>query len=210
MSWTQLAAVCPQDGATPCQGTVGGRDVTDWVWATDAQVVALFSYYEPDILTSPSVSGFPYFFTASAFLGAFQPTQSVFLTYFFSEFAGGWTASQDSTGLPIAGGVGAGGTLVSVSGAFSVTPVTNADESIAARGVFLWRATGLGSDAVYAYGDAGQVASPAGGTAVANVLANDWVAGAPATSTNAVLSQEWSSAAGVSLDTADGSVDVAA
>src|SRR5215467_10262400 len=43
-TWNQLATVCPQDGQTPCAGSVGTVDLTGWVWATDAQVLALFSY----------------------------------------------------------------------------------------------------------------------------------------------------------------------
>jgi hypothetical protein len=61
-----------------------------------------------------------------------------------------------------------------------------------------------------AYDDAGQVPSPAGGVAVANVLANDWFAGAPATTGNVTLSEQSSTSAGVTLDSSDGSVDVAA
>ena len=51
--------------------------------------------------------------------------------------------------------------------------------------------------------------SPDGGVAVANVLANDWIAGVRATTDNVSLRMESSSDAGVSLDLADGSVDVA-
>jgi hypothetical protein len=78
------------------------------------------------------------------------------------------------------------------------------------RGVFLWRPTGLDSGAVIANDDTGQVQSPDGGTAVANVLANDWNAGTPATTANVTLSQESSTSAGVALDPANGSVVVAA
>src|SRR5262249_13913568 len=41
VTWNQLAAACPQDGQTPCTGTVGTVDLTGWVWASDAQVLAL-------------------------------------------------------------------------------------------------------------------------------------------------------------------------
>src|SRR5262245_23529225 len=67
LSWNEVAQVCPRDGVSPCAGRVGGRDLSGWVWATEAQVVALFGYFEPDILTDPSVAGQPYFFTASTF-----------------------------------------------------------------------------------------------------------------------------------------------
>jgi hypothetical protein len=42
-SWTQVAQVCPRDGATPCNGAAGGRDLTGWVWATAEQVRALLA-----------------------------------------------------------------------------------------------------------------------------------------------------------------------
>ena len=57
LSWDQVAQVCPQDGASACVGSVGGIDLTDWVWASDSQTIELFSYFEPDILASPSLSG---------------------------------------------------------------------------------------------------------------------------------------------------------
>ncbi len=63
MTWSQVAQVCPQDGVTACVGSVGGVDLTDWVWATQPQVIELFSYFEPDILASPSLSGQKYFFS---------------------------------------------------------------------------------------------------------------------------------------------------
>ena len=98
VSWNQLSQVCPRDGLTPCSGLAGGRDLTGWVWATGPQVTQLFGYYEPAVLASPtsSVSGFNYFFTASTFLSAFRPTESVALTYSASQFAAGWTASTDA------------------------------------------------------------------------------------------------------------------
>jgi len=81
LSWDEIAQLCPQDGASACVGSVGGIDLTDWVWATDSQAIELFSYFEPDILTNPAVSGQQYFFTANAFLNAFQPTFSFAITY---------------------------------------------------------------------------------------------------------------------------------
>src|SRR2546430_16356349 len=74
-------------------------------------------------------------------------------------------------------------------------------------GVWLWRATGPGANA---YDDAGQVASPDGGVAIADVLANDWVAGTPATTSNVAISQVSSTDPGVSIDVGSGSANVAA
>ena len=210
LSRSQVAEVCPQDGASPCVGSVNGIDLTDWVWATDAQVIELFSYFEPDILTSPSVSGQKYFFTATNFLNAFRPTFSMSLTYQAAAFAAGWTASADASGFPLVGSAGWGMTNVSIGGHFTVASLGMPDGIEGTRGVFLWHPTGLGTPGVFAYDDAGQVDSPAGGTAVANVLANDWAAGAPATTANVTLTQISSTSAQVALDTSDGSVDVAA
>src|SRR5262245_50861020 len=155
LSWKQLALVCPGDGVTPCSGVVGGPtftgpDLTGWVWATQSQVIELFSYYTPDILTSPTVEGQQYFFSASAFLGAFRPSFSMFLTYQTAQRVDGWTASTDSAGLPVAGGVGAGTTSVSIGGSFSVAPVGDPTAVSSGLGVFLWRSTGLTNKAVIA------------------------------------------------------------
>src|SRR5262245_24393023 len=55
LSWTQVSEVCPLDGATPCSGIVGGRDLRGWIWGTAEQVTNLLGHYEPAILTSPTV-----------------------------------------------------------------------------------------------------------------------------------------------------------
>src|SRR5262245_40077331 len=179
LSWNQTAQACPQYGASACAGLVGGLNLKDWVWATDAQVTQLFGIFEPAILTAPVVEGMAQFFSAQQFLGpfAFRPTMSFCETYFCGASASAWTASRDAAGSPIFGSVGWGNTNVSISGSFKIAPAASADET-ASGSVWLWRATGPGANA---YDDAGQVASPAGGVAVADVLANDWVAGTPAT-----------------------------
>ena len=191
LSWNQVGQACPQrDGISPCTGIAGGVDLTGWVWATDAQVTRLFSYFEPAILTSPTVSGMAQFFTASNFFSSFRPTQSVALDYFAFQNAAGWTSSFDEP-ASLAGfaRVGMGNTPVSINGEFSVGLRINPNEVDFARGVFLWRDTGLNSGAALAYDDAGMVASPAGGIAVANVLDNDWLAGARPTTGTAELTQ---------------------
>jgi hypothetical protein len=207
LTWNAAAQACPQDGVTPCVGVVAGRNVGDWVWATDTQVLQLFSYYEPAMETNRSVGGMQYFFTAQTFLSAFQPTFSFCGTYQCGGYGAGWTATRDAANLPIFGAVSWGNTNVSISGSFGVGPATSADEADNFRGLWLWRATGPG---VFAYDDGGNVASPAGGTAVANVLANDWIAGVRATTANVMISQESSSHEGLTLDAGDGSVDAAA
>src|SRR5262245_30085699 len=175
-TWNELAAVCSRDGQTPCAGNVGTVDLTGWVWATDAQALALFSYTEPAIIGNRSIAGLAYFGTAQTFHQSFTPTASSCITYACSAFAGGWTSSSDAAGS-IAGSVSWGTTPVSASGAFGDVAVANPDGSVGWRGAFVFRPTGPG---VFAYDDRGSVASPSGGTAVANVLANDWIHGARA------------------------------
>src|SRR3954469_23474541 len=52
----QVASMCPSDGASRCAGAYDG-----WIWATDAQVIALMGAYSPDLLTAdpPAVGGRP-------------------------------------------------------------------------------------------------------------------------------------------------------
>jgi hypothetical protein len=202
-SWNTVAQFCPQDGATPCTG--GG--MTDWVWATDTQVLQLMSQYEPTLLTVRAIDGQAAFFSASNFLAsnAFQPTISFCGTYSCGASLSGLTATKDIAGNPVQGFAGHGSTNVSIDGGIGVGPSSNATDIDSYRGTWLWRATGPG---VFAYDDAGQVANPNGGTAVANVLANDWIAGVRATTSNVFLSEVSTTNAGLKLDVTDGSIDV--
>ncbi len=138
MTWNQVAAVCPRDGVSRCAGSIGTRDLTGWVWATDAQVIALMGHYAPAIVTAdpPSVSGPEYLLTAMGFLEDMRPT------FFFSGYpttsasASGWTSS-DRDGAPVAGS--AGYTHPVFNGGFSVGVSGTADQPSADRGVWLWR-----------------------------------------------------------------------
>ena len=47
VSWNQVAEICPRDGETPCSGTIGAKNFTGWVWATDEQVVDLLGHSSP-------------------------------------------------------------------------------------------------------------------------------------------------------------------
>ncbi len=91
-----LAAVCPRDGAGRC-----GAPHDGWIWATDAQVVALFGHYVPDILTAdpPSVGGAGYLFAAATFLGDMRPTFSFSGYSHSTESVHGWTADGSSAGV---------------------------------------------------------------------------------------------------------------
>ena len=60
LSWNQTAQACPQDGVNACVGSVAGRNLDDWVWATDSQVLQLFGYFEPGPLRpSPETPPLP-------------------------------------------------------------------------------------------------------------------------------------------------------
>jgi hypothetical protein len=147
-----------------------------------------------------------HFGSAQTFLSTFQPTSSFCITYACGAFGGGWTASKDVAGLPLIGSVGWGTTPVSISGTLGVVATADPDDAQSSRGIWLWRATGPGP---HAYDDAGSVSSPAGGTALASVLANDWIGGNGASTANVTIVPGASSNPGVSLDVNDASVEVA-
>ncbi|MFN0181190.1 MAG: beta strand repeat-containing protein, partial [Gemmatimonadales bacterium] len=70
--------------------------------------------------------------------------------------------------------------------------------------------TTLSAGTIAANNDAGSVTSAAGGQAVANVLVNDTLGGSGATTSTVTITLVGSLPSGITLDTADGSVDVAA
>src|SRR3954447_6284262 len=142
ISWNQAAAVCPRDGATPCTGAIGTKDVTGWIWATDARVVDVLGYYEPRLLTvtPPSLSGPEYLVTALGFDGDIGSTFEFNTTYSHSEGAFGWTSSG-SADAPHGGG--AAGSWPPFNGSFGVGAGGTADESTSTRGLWLWRDSSL-------------------------------------------------------------------
>jgi Ca2+-binding RTX toxin-like protein len=141
LTWAQVASVCPPDGATPCDGTVGGNDLSGWVWATAPQVLELMELYAPGIsaATPPAFSGPDAFFYGVGFLNDFRWTTYTALTYFYQEYTSGWTASLDGGGLPIAGGASYQHPFFSGSIGVGSLP----DGASSDRGVFLWRTAGL-------------------------------------------------------------------
>ena len=76
LSPADVAQVCPRDGQMPCAGSVGGRDLTGWVWATADQVVAFMGLYDQAILTAqpPSVGGPEHLMNAIGLVGAMGET----------------------------------------------------------------------------------------------------------------------------------------
>jgi hypothetical protein len=205
LSWNQAATVCPQDGINQCSGSVGSVNVNGWTWATDEQVQQLMSYYEPAMATNRSVAGFDYFNTATAFMTAFQAPITFqgcggyFCTGTSSQFLNGWTSAKDSNGLPY---LGSSSATTFGGGSFAISPNSNVNSAF---GLWLWR----DPNGIYANDDNGMVASPLGGTALSNVLANDTIASVQATFANVFITQVSTSNLGVSLNAGTGSVSVA-
>jgi Ca2+-binding RTX toxin-like protein len=141
----QVATVCPTDGVTPCSGSVGGHNLSGWVWATADQVRALMDDYGPALSDPavPAVTGIEGFFAASAFLGEMRWTTYTSLTYFYSEYTGGWTSSLDDTGLPIAGAASMSHAMTGTTADGSLGLGAREDGASPYDGVFLWRSEGL-------------------------------------------------------------------
>ena len=99
----QLAAVCPRDGESRCSGTAGNRNVSGWIWATDAPGARADGPLRAALLDAdpPQVAGPEYLVSALTFVDEIRPT------FFFSGYSstngyvGGWTASERD-GLPVA------------------------------------------------------------------------------------------------------------
>ena len=213
LSWNQLAQACPRDGGNPCTGVVAGRDLSGWVWATDSQVVELLARYEPAIRGGRVLQGPAYDASVAAFFRAFTPTNSggcsgtgYVITCSFGAFLSGWTSTSDYAGAGIQATVQSGFFAPSM---FQITADANVAASSSSRGAFLWRADGSGGTAIVATDDNGAVDSPTGGVAVANVLANDSLAGATATLATVTIRQLSSTHPGVSLNASTGAVSVA-
>ena len=213
LTWTQVAALCPRDGVTPCWGSIGAINLSGYVWATDAQVVQLTGRYEPAILTSRTLSGAQYAAGVSAFFTAFHPTNTggcsgsgYILTCSFGAHVSGWTATSTYAGSAISATIQSG---FFADPFISVVPDASVNSASAIRGLFLWRADGSGGTGIVAHDDSGSVSSPYKGTAVENVLANDSLAGSPATVATVTIAQLSSTNAGLTLDVGTGAVNVA-
>jgi len=141
-SWNQIAEVCPRDGVTPCMGSLGSLDLRTWIWATDAQVVALMGLYEPAILTAvpPVLSGDAYFFTANGFLADMRYTFNFATEIDYGESTTGWTSTLDTNGVPVIGRSGWG--YYPIGGSFSVAPGGDPAVGDAYTGIWLWRPIG--------------------------------------------------------------------
>jgi hypothetical protein len=213
MTWNQLAQICPRDGIQPCAGTIAGRNLTGWVWATDSQVVELIAQYEPAIRGSRLLQGPAYDAGVAAFFRVFTPSTTggcsgsgYIVTCSFGTFLSGWTSGRDAAGAGIQATLQAGFFAPTM---IQVASDGNVGASSSTRGVFLWRADGSGGTGIVATDDAGSVDSPTGGVAVPNVLANDSLGGVVATLATVTIREITSSHTGVTLDAATGAITVA-
>lgn len=143
LSRAQLASVCPTNGVTPCSGTVGGVNLTGWVWATSGQVRGLLDDYAPALATAspPYLQGPSYFVAGAATLNAFAHTQTSTSELSHLEAIYGWTASLDSTGRAIIGS--AGYQTPVLSGFIGMTTIPATSAASAYRGVWMWRPAGV-------------------------------------------------------------------
>jgi hypothetical protein len=142
LSWNQIASVCPTDGTTPCSGIVSGRDMNGWRWATQDQVRTLFSYFTPDILTTPCVGGSQYAAVGIYALGGgvIAPTWSAYTTFGGSLYVNGWTATPPAAGQ---GGLASASANYPVfDGSFCVSGASNAANVLNFTGAWMWRPVG--------------------------------------------------------------------
>jgi len=155
-----------------------------WAWASKDEVQALMD--TTDILSL----GLSYMFVT---------------TYSYSEGVHALTSTVDAaSGQYYVGYAYFGHNMVSFSYGAAIVPAGSAP-STGPRGAFLYRLSSAGG--ILANDDVGRVPSPAGGVAVANVLANDFVDGTPATLANPTISA--APVGAISLNAATGEVVVA-
>lgn len=135
-TWDQVGSICPTDGST-CSGSLGGLDMTGWTWASQQDVLGLFSEFAPEIVPGGSVGGPAYTLAGLGFTGVFIPTSEFYTVVggFFS--ISGWTRTA-SDGLAIVPGVSA--SYNPHDGAFSVLGTAPTDSASQYRGVWLYRA----------------------------------------------------------------------
>ncbi len=160
--WSQVAEICPTDGATACAGSIGGVDLTHWVWATSDQVVQFMSAYEPLLLSAdpPLLSGEDYFFSGIAFLGVMRDTGFVSGYNFYSEWTRGITATLDELGVPVRGSGSFG--WWPYAGSIGVSASGDVDLRDNDAGVWLWRVIGPDYSAPQVTGDVQGVLSASG------------------------------------------------
>jgi hypothetical protein len=109
-SWNQVAAVCPTDGVTPCNGALGSTSVTGWVWATREDVIELLSEWVPAIAKTGEAGGAQYTPQGLGFFEVFNETSFSCTVVGCSFGVSGWTSTlvPGSTTSAYTASVGAG------------------------------------------------------------------------------------------------------
>jgi hypothetical protein len=92
-SWNQVAAVCPTDGVTPCNGALGSTSVTGWVWATREDVIELLSEWVPAIVKTGEAGGAQYTLQGLGFFEVFNETSFSCTVVGCSFGIAGWTST---------------------------------------------------------------------------------------------------------------------
>lgn len=136
LTWNQVDAVCPNDGVTPCAGMLGGVNATGWIWATQTQVMELFSETVPEIAQTSSVGGPGYVLQGLSFFGPFKPTFEYYTTFGGYNYISGWTSTSN----------GADAIIPEVSaqypvfyGSFNVVAQTAITSTSSFRGVWMFK-----------------------------------------------------------------------
>jgi hypothetical protein len=91
--WTQVEAVCPTDGVTPCDGALGTQDVSGFVWASREDVIELFSEWVPAITATGEAGGAQYTLAGLGFFEVFEETSFSCTVVGCSFGLSGWTST---------------------------------------------------------------------------------------------------------------------
>lgn len=137
-SWNQVAAVCPTDGATPCNGALGSVSVTGWVWATREDVIELLSEWVPAIVKTGEVGGAQYTLQGLGFFEVFNETSFSCTVVGCAYGMAGWTSTRvpGSTTNAYTAGIGAG--YNPNYGSFTANMTAPVTEINAYRGVWMY------------------------------------------------------------------------
>lgn len=137
-TWTQVAAVCPTDGVTPCDGSLGGQNLSGFVWASREDVIELFSEWVPVIAKTGNAGGEQFTLQGLQFFQVFQQTSFSCTVVGCTYGLSGWSATlvPGSSTTAYAPAVGAG--YNPNYGAFTANQVAPVAEVNAYRGVWLY------------------------------------------------------------------------
>lgn len=137
-TWTQVAAVCPQDGVTPCDGSLGGQNLTGFVWASREDVIELFSEWVPAIAKTGHAGGAQYTLEGLQFFEVFSHTSFSCTVVGCSYGLSGWSSTLAAGGTAAAYAPGVGAGYNPNYGSFSANFTAPVGEVNAYRGVWVY------------------------------------------------------------------------